>query len=202
MRNDLDAALAEEIQATHTTYTLGFYLAENERDEEFHALVVQTRRPGLQLYYRQGYYAGKTDVPADLGAKTDKDDVESALLNQMDSKGVGITARVEETPGDPRGTLNIGLNLDTATLSLKEQGSGWTGKVEEIFVEQNENGNTLAKISDVKDFDIPAEQRAHYDSDGVAWPVSIPRMPGAVKITVIIRDSKSGRLGSLSVPLK
>jgi VWFA-related protein len=197
-RNDLDAAMAEGIAASRTTYTLAFYLAEDERDNKFHTLNVKARRPGLQLFYRQGYYAGNVDVP---DSSRDKGEMESSLLNQVNSAAVGITARVSQVQGTPRGTLNMILNLDPGTLSLKAQAGGWTGRVDETFVELDNSGNTLAKVSDVKDFEVSSANRAHYDSLGVTWPFSLPLMPDAVKVAIIVRDSASGRVGSLNVPM-
>jgi hypothetical protein len=198
---DLDAILASQIEASRTTYTLGFYLQETERDNEFHKLSVQTDRPGVQLFYRQGYYAGSTELPASSWEKSDKGDLESALLNRVESTGVGITAQVDATPGTPRGTVDIHLSLDPATASLTAQGSGWTGKVEEMFVELNANGNTLAKVSDTKVFQVTGANRANFDSKGVTWPFSTPLIDGATKLVIIVRDSKTGHVGSLSIPL-
>jgi VWFA-related protein len=196
-RNDLDAAMAEGIAASRVSYTLGFYLPESERDREFHTLKVKLNRPGAQLFYRQGYYAGNTEMPSD---KVDKGDLESALLNQVDATGVGITARVE--PVKAGAGLRIRVQVDAATLSLKQKDGKSAGRVDEMLVEQDESGGTLARISDRKDFQVTAAERAHYDADGVSWLLSIPLKPGAVKILVIVRDSGSGRLGSLSIPLK
>jgi VWFA-related protein len=197
-RNDLDGAIAEGMAASRITYTLAFYLAENERDNKFHILNVKAR-PGLQLFYRQGYYAGNVDLP---DSSRDKGDLESALLNQVNSAAVGITARVSQVPGTPRGTLNMILNLDAGTLTLKAQASGWNGKAEETIVELDNSGNTLAKVSDIKVFEVSTAGRAHYDSQGVTWPFSMPLMPGAAKVAIVVRDSASGRVGSLTVPLK
>jgi len=52
------------------------------------------------------------------------------------------------------------LNLDPATLTLKAGKAGEAGEVEELFVEMNESGDTLARISDRKSFEIPAQARA------------------------------------------
>ena len=197
-RNDLDEAIAEGIAASRMSYTLGFYLADDERDNKFHALKVKTNRPGLELSYRQGYYAGNVDLP---DSSRDKGDLESSLLNQVNATAVGILARINPVQGTPRGTLNISLRLDSATLSLKEQPGKWTGKVEETFVEQDASGNMLTKASDIKTFEITSSNRAHYDSQGVSWPFSIPLMPGATKLAIIVRDSATGHVGSLSVPL-
>ena len=135
-RNDLDNAMEEGIEASRATYTLGFYLTPADRDDKFHALKVQAHRPGLQLFYRQGYYAGDSDMPG-----LSKGDLESALLNQMDSAGVLITARIESiVPGTPRGTVNLRVNLDPSTLSLSERSGGSTGSIAETFIETNDSG--------------------------------------------------------------
>jgi hypothetical protein len=86
-------------------------------------------------------------------------------------------------------------------LSLKEKSGGWTGNVQETFVEVNESGSTLSKVSDSKEFEITTANRAHYESQGVAWPFELPLMPGATKVTIIVRDVATGHVGSLSVPL-
>jgi len=196
---DLDAIMARQIAASRTTYTLGFYLPDNERDNKFHALKVKADRAGLQLYFRQGYYAGDTDLPPEKGGKGE---LEASLLDQVDAKGVGITARLNTAPGTPQGTATIRLNLDPATLSLEPQTAGWIGTIEETFVEVNDSGNTLSKVSDNKRFEIASADRAQFDTRGVSWPMSLPLMPGATKITIVVRDSKTGHVGSLTIPLK
>ncbi len=197
-RNDLDAAMAEGIAASRTTYTLAFYLSDNERDNKFHELKVKADRAGLDLFYRQGYYAGNTDLPEDAKSKRE---LEASLLDPVNSTAVGITARVDAVPGTPRGTVNIRLNLDPGTLSLQEETGGWAGHVEETFVELNESGATLSKASDKKEFHVTRETRTSFETQGIAWPQSLPLMPGAVKIAIVVRDSKSGRIGSLTVPV-
>jgi hypothetical protein len=159
---------------------------------------VKVNSPHAQLFYRQGYYAGK----ADDALHERKPELETALLNQVDAAGIGITARVNTTPGSPRGTIDIQLNLDPATLSLRAQPGGWAGEVEEMFVQTNESGNMLAKVSDKKHFEVATANRVGYDSHGVTWPMSIPLTEGATKLTIVIRDSKTEHLGSLTIPLE
>lgn len=196
---DLDAIMARQIEATRTTYTLAFYLSDRERDNRLHALKVRTDRPGLSLYYRQGYYAGSAEPP---GAKPADRNPESALINQMDSPEVGITARIDSlVSGTPRGTVNLHLTLDPATLSLSEQPGGWKCSLEEAFIERDEAGATLAKISDTKAFEVTSATRARFDSEGVGWPMSLPLAEGAKKIAIVVRDTKTGHTGSLNVPL-
>ena len=195
---DLDTIMARQIAASRVTYTLGFYLPEQDRDNKVHALTVQAAPRGLSLYYRQSYYAGANELPE---TPAGKGDLQAVLLNRIDSKAIGITARLVVKPGTPRGTATVTVNLDPATVALQEHGSGWIGRVDETFIEQNANGNTLATISDTKQFEMTADNRGVFETQGVDWPMSIPLMPGATRITIAVRDAKTGRLGSLMIPL-
>ena len=199
-RNDLDAAMAEAIEDQRTSYILGFYLGDEERDDRFHRLEVHVDRPHLELHYRLGYFAG-ADRNADRAQK--KADLDSALLSPLDSTGVGITVGiVEAKPGTPRGTLRIRANLDRRTISLKPKGNGWEGKFDEMFVQVNASGKTVARISDSQRFDMTAEQRDRLERVGLTYSRTMPLDGDAVKLRVIIRDAETGRVGSLTVPLK
>jgi VWFA-related protein len=194
-RNDLDTAIEEGIEASRGVYTLGFYLDERERDNRFHSLQVKAARAGLNLFYRQGYYAGAADLPVE---GTDRGDIESVLSSPMNATGIRMTVRVDSVSGK---TAKLRLNMDLATFPLTEHGADWTGKVEETFIEQDRSGNTLGKVSDIREFELTPVDRARYETEGVAWPFTLPLADGAVKVTIIVRDSKTGRTGSLSVPL-
>jgi VWFA-related protein len=65
-RNDTDGALEEGITASRAIYTLRFALPESERDKKFHRLKVRVSRPHVNVYARQGYYAGGEEKAADL----------------------------------------------------------------------------------------------------------------------------------------
>ncbi len=196
-RNDLDTAMEQGIEASRVTYTLGFYLADNERDGKYHTLLVNADRPGLQLLYRQGYDAGNRDQPA-----TRKDDLDATLLNQADSKAVGITARVDSVvPGEPHSTINLHVNLSPSTVSLKEEGDSSTGTIEEMVVELDDRGATLSKVSSTKQFQVTAATRKQYETGGISWPESMPLMEGAKTMKIVVRDTKTGHVGSLTVRL-
>ena len=202
-RNDLDAAMEEGIEASRTTYTLAFYLNAAERDDQFHTLKVQVNRPGVELFYRQGYYAGDTDMPGASKDKANGGDLKSAFLNQADSSDVGITARIESVvPGNPRGTMILRLNLDPATLSFREQAGARVGSIEELVLERDANGATLGKVGEKKEFEVSGTNGGEVNGSVVAWPVTVPLAEGAAKLTIVVRDTQSGRVGSLTVPLK
>jgi hypothetical protein len=106
------------------------------------------------------------------------------------------------TPGKPRSVLNARLRLDPAALSLSKGPGGWTGKVEELFIELNVQGREVARISETKRFQIDAAYKGTYDVQGGKLTQAIPLAPGAVKLSIVVRDTASGRVGSLTIPLE
>lgn len=191
-RNDLDAALAEGIADSRSTYVLGFYLAAV--DGKYHELKVSVDRPGTALNYRQGYYAVDT-TKSDASQK--KVDLSSALLSPADMTAVGIEATLDVKPGK----LNVRVRLDPETLSLQPGSAGQTGKVEQLFVEFNAAGREVGRISATTPFQITSENRQTYENRGIVMVQSIRLAADAAKLSIIVRDSVSGRVGSLTVPL-
>jgi VWFA-related protein len=53
--NDVAGAVERAIADLKSTYVIGFYLGDKERDRRFHALRVEVNRPGTTLRYRRGY---------------------------------------------------------------------------------------------------------------------------------------------------
>ena len=194
-RNDLDGAIAEGIAAARDIYTLGFYLTDGERDGRFHRLAVSTDVAHLQLRYRSGYYAGP-DLKPDR-----KMELESLILSPVDSPAIGITADLSVERGQPVATLRVRLTPDLASLTVKQVGEVCSGKMDVMLVELGAGGEQLAKVSDKREFRFATSTRAERERLGFAMTQSIQLMEGASRLLVIVRDSASGRVGSLTAPL-
>jgi hypothetical protein len=178
------------------SYTLAFYLTE--LDGKYHSLKVHVNRPGLDLNYRQGYYAQTETIQISSERKSD---INSALLNPSGLIDVGITAKLDVLPGKPRATITAHLKLGPQSLSIRQSPGGWTGKIEELFVELNAVGREVGRVSDTKQFEISAAQKSKYDSRGVVLSQPIQLAPGATTLSVVVRDTASGRTGTLIIPL-
>ena len=124
-------------------------------------------------------------------------DLSAALLSPVDATAVGIEATINLKPG----TLDVRVRLDPETLSLQPGKTGQAGKVEQLFVEFNAAGREVGRISAATPFEIKPENRETYESRGIVMTQSIPLAADAVKLSIIVRDTASGRVGSLSVPL-
>jgi VWFA-related protein len=183
------------MEAARDSYTLGFYLDEKEREDLYRSITVKVKRPHVKLFYRQGYFAGK----AATALKERRPELVSALLTPVDEDAVKMTARVVRIKGQAK--LRVLLNLDPATLSVKEKDGKLNGQVDEFVAELNGNGGMVGKVADTRSFNLPVAKRSSYETHGVTWPIDITLVATAVQLRIVVRDTKSGRLGSLTIPL-
>ena len=120
-RNDTDGALEQGIAASRVIYTLRFALPDSERDKKFHTLKVKVNRPHVEVYARQGYYAGGEEKSADL------------ILSKIEGAGLETTAAgaaprkaFVEVPyfytGANRASVHLALQMeDPAALKRQTQ---------------------------------------------------------------------------------
>jgi len=156
-------------------------------------------KPGLDLKYRQGYDSRDDALTVTLKGKGAE--LETLLMNPSNVSDVGITANLSAVPGNPTGTLNVRIKLSPDTLSLLKSPRGWTGQVDELFIEFNAAGREVGRVNGTGHFDVPSDARETFDTDGATLTQNLQLPADAVKLSIIVRDTSSGRVGSLTVPL-
>ncbi len=68
-RNDLDVGLKQVVQDSSAYYLIGYNSSNTAPDGKFHEIKVKTKRPGVQLRSRKGYWAlTKTEMAGSLKA--------------------------------------------------------------------------------------------------------------------------------------
>ncbi len=195
-QNDIGGQILKADEASHTNYTLGFYLADNERDGNFHKLELRVDRARLSLSYRKGYVAEKVS-----GSRPAKASPETELLNPAEATDIGITGTVEVTPGEPNPSLHLKLSLDPRGLRLRQQGGGSAVKITRMFAELDARGAILVEGQDSKEFVVPTQSLDSVYQEGIHWEQALPLVPGGVRVRVIVRDEATGKAGTLTLPV-
>ncbi len=194
LRNDIDNVLAEGISDSRSGYVLGFYLTQT--DGTYHSLKVKVKRPNVSLSYRQGYFSRDQATTV-----TGKPELSALLMSPTDSTDLGMTATLEPIPGSPNGKLIVHLRLAPDALTLKKNGDGWSGELNELLIERNAEGREVGRLSAKGAFAVKPDQRESFDQTGAKMDQTIPFVAEAVKLSIVVSDSASGRVGSLSIPL-
>jgi VWFA-related protein len=160
-RNDLDGAIAEGIAASRTTYSLRFHLANEERDNRFHALKVIVDRPRLQLHYRQGYYAGGAQTRVDLVAGK----IEGQMLEARASGAEAATLDAAvQLPyfytGTNRANVHLSVDVVPAGIVFEKNATGLHGKIELVGIALRPDGGEAARFADTVNVDVEDQKQA------------------------------------------
>jgi len=95
-------------------YTLRFALPDSERDKKFHALKVKVNRPHVEVYARQGYYAGGEEKPDLITSK-----IEGAALEKKAAGEAPLKAFVQLPyfyTGANRASVHLALQVEDPSV--------------------------------------------------------------------------------------
>jgi VWFA-related protein len=178
-------AIEESIQKAEDdgqlTYALGFYPA-GEEDRTWHELKVDVAKKGVNLRYRQAYFASN--------APTERPTLESLLKNSLDATQLRLIA--EATPDRSAVKLNIALD----GLQLRQENGTHSGTIDvSILVD----GSREVRTHTLK-IDIADDRFAALLEHGLDTTTTIDGPPGARFVRIVVQDRATGATGSVTLP--
>jgi VWFA-related protein len=198
--NDLGDCVKTAVEEGSTYYELSYYPDASNWHGEFHRIVVKSTRPGLELSFREGYYAR----PTDAGVKTEKDKAgndpqlqEAACQDLLTSTTVLLVAQA--LPPDKPGLAKYFMNIDARMLTFSPGDDGKRDlKMTVAICSYDNTGKALQYFQQNVD-----QQFAEKDYAALrAVPHQIEFAPAAAtaRVRLLVRDSGSGQMGSLDIP--
>jgi hypothetical protein len=196
-RNDIDGAVREVFADSKVTYTLAYYPAEPQTKQTFREIKVKVNRPGTSLRHRKGYFS-LSDLPAE-DARAIEAELRTAVWSPLDATAVAMNARVDLVESGKQ--FSVYTQIDPATISLKQSGDRWQGRVDVVFVQKTAEGRVVASASDVLTFNFSKAEYSRVLKEGVIYQRDFAARPDAKVMRVVARDAPSGLAGSITVPL-
>lgn len=194
--NDLSAGARWLAGDLHASYTLGFYLPE-EPDGKWHPLKVTARRPGVQLLYKEGYLS----EPSESASRVwDAEAQRQAMMNALGSNGIRITALCRPAPQGPAGTLSLTLQIEAEDLYWRPDAGRMTGDAEVFIGEKLASGEVRFQQSKIH-ASLPPAQMEIARARGIPFRREWKPGDGTLSVRVLVRDSSTGRLGTVDIPL-
>lgn len=196
--NDIQHAIHDAIEDSELTYTLGFYADAVAHGTEFRDLKVQVDRKDVELRYRRGYLA----APAAAANQDNRDAaVNDALLSPLDAAGISLAGRLVHLPPPKSDSVQVFISPAPSELMFEDSGEKSTLSVEFTFALMSKTGLILDQIRQVKTLALDAAQRQEFQKEFVV-DKTIELKPEAAQIRVVLLDRTSGRLGSLTLPVR
>ncbi|HYT77084.1 MAG TPA: VWA domain-containing protein, partial [Vicinamibacterales bacterium] len=196
--NDLARAIRRAIDDGRVTYTIGYYSTDETQDGKFREIKVSVDRPHLDVRYRKGYFAMR---PADKTAQSRQQDIRAAVWSPLESTALAMNARVDFLEQPQPHTINVFLQIDPSTISLKKEGDRWKAELDIVYVQRDDHGKLQG--DGAVDHLALALTDANYVKviqQGFIQQRRLLRETTATTLRIVVRDVASGSVGSVTVP--
>jgi VWFA-related protein len=197
--NDITGAINSAVEDNRYTYALGFYPNHGVWDGKFRKIKINLDVSGSRLRYRRGYFAFRERSENEVTMRTD---LAEAGRSPLDATALGVTVRGKTLAPTSTRRLQLQVTLDAKQFLLHDQDNRKQGGLDLLFLQKDSAGNFLA--AEKQHFDVNFKPR-EYDAlakSGLVLQHRLSINPTAAEIRVLVRDSGSGSLGSVTFPVK
>jgi VWFA-related protein len=196
-RNDLDRGIRKALDEEREVYFLSYTPRPFTEDGSFHKIRVETAQRGVQLRYRQGYFA-----PGLRSTEKVKpaDRLRAAVSSPVSVSEIGLDARLEPDAGVST-DLKLALRIDGADLDLLSENGKWSGGVNLVVMQTGPAGELLGGISQIVQLTLSQDSLQRMLGGGWIHRISVPRQANAAWLRIGLLDERSGRVGSIKIPL-
>ena len=203
--NDLGDCVKIAMEEGSTYYELAYYPDATNWHGEFHHIIVKSRRPGVELSYRQGYYARATASDAKEKDK-DKDNDKSGNDPQLQQTAchdlltsTSVLVVAQALAPDKPGLAKYFLNIDSRMLTFNAGDDGKRDlKLDVAICSFDRAGKPLQYFQE--HVDKKFDEKEYEAMRGVPHAIMFEPAEGTARVRLVVRDAASGQIGSLNVP--
>ena len=204
--NDLAGALNRVVRDNSSYYLLGYYPANQRRDDGFRRIEVRVNRPGLQVRARKGYVSpGKSETPpvTHLTKAEGSRELADALSRPIQTSGLTLHANATSLKGvAPNSVVVVAITVDGAGFRFVKK-DGWIEDALEVSVRAIDS---TGKLRGSEHFDlslrIRPESRPILLGTGFRVISKIDVPPGKYRLHIGARESGGGNLGTIFTDLE
>ncbi len=200
--NDLGDCVKTAMEEGSTYYELGYYPDASNWHGEFHRIVVKSKRSGVELSYRQGYFARKADSDVKSTEKDDKSGndpqlQQTACHDLLTATSVLVVAQAL-APDQP-GMAKYFLNIDARMMTFTPGDDGKRDlKMDVAICSFDRTGKPLQYFQ--QHVDKKFDEKDYLAMRGVPHAIEFSPHADTARIRLVVRDVASGEIGSLNVP--
>ncbi|HTW63349.1 MAG TPA: VWA domain-containing protein [Bryobacteraceae bacterium] len=191
---DIAGAIQQAMRDLQFSYQIGYYVPASNWNGKFHKLRVNSRRKGVRIQAKAGYYAWKTEA----GSRTNQ--AFAAIASApFDAEEIGLRATLSADAHD-RGIRVLNLRIAAGDIALAQRGDNFTDQLRIAYVGYLPNG--LIESSPVLPLDVhySAAQREQALQNGISFTEKLDSSRGESKFRVMVFDRGSNAVGSITIP--
>jgi len=180
-----------------SSYYLLAYTPTEAFDNKFHKLDIKVTRPGAHVYARQGYLA-TADKPR--ANETREAAIVRAAMSPLAKRDVDLAARLQyRYLPDSRAQLDINLLVNANQLTFKQDADkNYIATFDIVGFMMNSRGKTDGGFSQTVTAKLSESDYKRALTTGLSYTAHADLPPGTYQLRGVVRDSETGRLGSVS----
>lgn len=196
-RTDLSGCFKDAMQDARDYYMVGYYLKRDNTQPGWHKIAVKVDEKGTSVRSRNGFLLTKMapdamrkmDVGVDLGSR---------LLNP----GLPFTGRWTEKTAGANGAkvMNFEVVLPESDALVSPEQAHLN--LEIAALARRPDGSVAAQVAQHLERDLPAQAVTAVQQQGITYKNKLELAPGIYMVRFVVRDNMTGRMGSVSTPLK
>jgi hypothetical protein len=91
--------------------------------------------------------------------------------------------------------------VDSRNLTLDLRDERWVGRLDVLFLQVTDDGRKVEGHFERLDLSLTHESLREIEKEGLTISQQLSLNPDASEVRVVIRDARSGSIGSVSIPL-
>ncbi|HXN65201.1 MAG TPA: hypothetical protein VN862_07695, partial [Candidatus Acidoferrales bacterium] len=196
--NDVGGSIRRAIDDSRVTYTFAYYPETAKWDGSFHKIKVEVNKPGVELRYRRGYFAAAS--APDAGS--DAQQLAAEIASPLENTTIGLTVQAEpvEVPGARQ--LKVHLRIEANHLRFEQANGGWEGSLQLIWTQFAADARVVDSTTQPVSLNLPQKSYEQVERSGLPLTGALAIKDDAVTLRLVCRDTISGLMGSLNLPLK
>jgi VWFA-related protein len=191
---DIVAVVRQASKDVRTSYQIAYEPAESNWDGKFHKLRVTTKRKGVKLQSKGGYYAWAAK-PAD-----EQDAVGEVVGSPADSAEIGLHVTATRSASDPQ-TVHLKAAIEPRDVAMLQEGDRYTTVLAVAVAAYNDQGQAQVGKPVPLDLKLTAAQREQALKQGMAYEMDARLGAPVRKVRLLVLDSRLGTAGSVTVPV-
>jgi VWFA-related protein len=192
---DIAASIRQAEKDVRTSYQIACEPAESNWDGKFHKLRVTTKRKGVKLQSKTGYYAW-TGQAAD-----EQEAVGSVVGSSADSAEIGVKVTATRSPSDPQ-RVHLKARIEAGDVAILQEGDRYTTALALAVAAYNGQGEAQAGKPTALDLKLTAAERDQALKDGITYGRDVRLGAPVRKVRLLVLDSRLGTAGSVTVPVE
>ena len=195
--NDIMGSVRRAIDDSDVSYTLGFYLSQDEMDSKFHELKVKVDRKGVDVRVRKGFLAYKDQEAAAIPPVKRDQIIREAVNAPLDATGITMAFRFDRADSVKPGAVQLAAYIDPKPFVFEQKDGKYTDVIDVAIVQQAADGRVLDTLNQTITMTFTPERYKQVLASAFDMKKIVEPKPGAAFVRFVVFDRGSGLVGSL-----